>query len=112
MQLRTKRFAVAVIRVCNSLPYSAVSRTIASQLLRSATSIGANYRAVCRARSQADFVSKMGVVLEETDESAYWLELLAEAQIVGDERLAQLRNEAEQLTAIFAASRLTALGKR
>ena len=74
--------------------------------------MGANYRAACRARSNADFISKIGVVLEETDESGYWLELLAESGLVTQQRLAELLRETQELVAIFAASKITASGKR
>jgi len=82
------------------------------QLVRCATSIGANYRAACRARSQADFVSKVGVVEEEADESAYWLEFLIEAKAVKGDTVTRLLKEANELTAIFAASEKTARGNR
>ncbi|MFB3815122.1 MAG: four helix bundle protein [Terriglobales bacterium] len=82
------------------------------KLLRCATSAGANYRAACLARSNADFVSKIGSVLEKADESVFWLELLIEAEIIKRERLTHLLEEAKQLTSIFAASRFTATGKR
>jgi four helix bundle protein len=81
------------------------------QLLRCGTSVAANYRAACRARSKAEFVAKIGVVLEEVDESVLWIEMLIDAGILKKERLDQLLNEASQLTAIFTASRHTAKGK-
>ena len=76
LKSRTKQFALVVMRLCRTLPQSPEARIISRQLLRSATSVGANYRAVCRARSTADFTSKLGLVLEEADESLFWLELL------------------------------------
>lgn len=76
---RTKQFALQVIRLCRTLPRSPESTIIARQLLRSSTSVGANYCAVCRARSTADFVSKLGIVLEEADETLFWIELLVES---------------------------------
>ena len=82
-------------------------RVIGKQLLRSATSVAANYRAACRGRSRADFLSKMGVVVEEADESAFWLELLADAELIKRERLSELTTEANELLAIFAAAQLT-----
>ena len=106
---RTKRFALRIIRLCESLSGKPSARVIASQLLRSGTATGANYRAACRARSKPDFISKLGIVLEEADETVYWLELLVEAGMVNRERVNDLLNEAEQLVSIFAASRLTAL---
>lgn len=79
---RTKQFGLAVIRLVESLPKSLTAGIIGKQLLRAATSVGANYRAVCRARSKADFVAKLGIVEEEIDESGYWLELLVEANLI------------------------------
>ena len=109
---RTKQFALRVIRLVNALPRSRVADVIGRQLLRSATSVGANYRAACRARSRAEFVAKLGIVEEEIDESAYWLELLIEAGIVPSARLADLVQEADELTAIIVASRKTARHSR
>jgi four helix bundle protein len=108
LRKRTKQFALRIIRLCEKLPARPVGRVIANQLLRCGTSVGANYRAVCRSRSTADFVSKLGVVLEEADESSYWLELVVESRLLPSGKLAPLRKEAEELVAIFAASRITA----
>lgn len=105
---RTKQFAFAVVRLCQKLPRSMDAYVIGKQLLRSATSVGANYRAAGRARSRAEFVAKIGLVLEEADESAFWLECLAECGIVRAEAVDRLRREANELTAIFAASQRTA----
>jgi four helix bundle protein len=107
---RTKRFALQVIRLCRMLPRSQEVGIISRQLLRSSTSVGANYRAVCRARSTADFVSKLGVVLEEADESLFWIDLLVESGAVHPDNIASVRNEANQLVAIFVASLRTAKG--
>jgi four helix bundle protein len=107
---RTKRFALLVIRCCHTIPRNEESRIVCRQLLRSATSVAANYRAVCRARSSADFISKMGIVLEEADESLFWLELLLESGIVGQERVRPLLKESNELVSIFVASLLTAKG--
>jgi len=112
LKLRTKQFSLRVIHLCETLPPKPSARVIGNQLLRSATSVGANYRAACRARSNADFVSKIRVVLEETDESGYWLELLVESGLVTQERLSELLRETEELIAIFAASKITASGRR
>jgi len=112
LKQRTKRFSLDVIRLCENLPSRPAARVICNQLLRSATSVGANYRAARRARSNADFVSKIGIVLEEANESGYWLELLKERGLLTEQRLAQLLQEAEELVAIFAASRITASGHR
>jgi four helix bundle protein len=105
---RTKRFALRVIKLCDSLPKTDAGRTISRQLLRSGTSVAANYRAVGRARSQAEFLAKVGVVIEEADESVFWLELLAEGGMVPEHRLGELTLEANELVAIFVASRQTA----
>lgn len=109
---RTKQFSLRVIHLCESLPVKPAAKVIANQLLRSATSVGANYRAARRARSNADFVSKIGIVLEEADESVYWLELLKESGLVREQKLAALLQEAEELVAIFAASKITASSKK
>ena len=105
---RTKQFALRVIHLVNALPKGKVAGVIGRQLLRSASSVGANYRAACRARSRAEFVARLGVVEEEIDESAYWLELLMESGIMPVTRLADLMREASELTAIIVASRKTA----
>jgi four helix bundle protein len=105
---RTKLFALRIIRLFQALPESKQAQIIGTQLLRSGTSVGANYRSVCRARSSADFIAKLGVVIEEADESVYWLELLIHTGIVKEEKLNSLLDEARQLTAIFNAARNTA----
>ena len=105
---RTKQFALRVIRLSRALPASPEGRVIGNQLLRSATSVAANYRAVCRARSRAEFVSKLGVVIEEADESSLWLELLADSKVMPECLLSDLKSEANQLVAILNASRTTA----
>ncbi len=107
---RTKRFALQIIRLCRVLPRSSESVIISRQLLRSATSVGANYRAVCRARSTADFVSKLGIVLEETDETLFWLELLVDSGVAQPDKAAPLLREANELTSIFVASLRTVKG--
>jgi four helix bundle protein len=101
---RTKGFALRVIRLFSALPKSAEAQVIGKQILRSGTSVGAPYREACRARSNAEFVSKMQSGLQELDETIYWLELLAESNVVKPERLRNLQDEANQLTAIFVAS--------
>ena len=105
---RMKQFALRVIRLVDALPKGKGAEVIGGQLLRSATSVAANYRAACRARSRAEFVAKLGVVEEEADESAFWLELLMESGIMPETRLADLMQEASELTAIIVASRKTA----
>ncbi len=111
LRQRTKAFSLAVMGLCRELPGTVESRVIANQLLRSATSVGANYRAVQRSRSRAEFVSKMGVVIEEADETLYWLEMIRDSQLLAKERVHQSVREAEELLAIFVASQLTARNK-
>ncbi len=108
MKERTKQFALHVIRLCRTLPRSSESTIISRQLMRSATSVGANYRAVCRARSTPDFVSKLGVVLEEADESLFWIDLLVDAGVTSKDNIGMLRAEANELVAIFVTSLRTA----
>lgn len=110
MKERTKRFALLVIRICRNVPSTQEGRVIVRQLLRSVTSVAANYRAVCRARSRADFISKFGIVLEEADESLFWLELLVEAEIISPDNTRLPIKEANELVAIFVASLRTAKG--
>jgi four helix bundle protein len=105
---RTKKFALRVMRVVRSLPPGLEGRVIGHQLLRSGMSVAANYRAVCRARSRQEFLAKLAIVIEEADESAFWLELLVDADLVSESKLRDLRAEANQLVAIFNASRTTA----
>lgn len=112
LQRRTKQFALGVIRFNGKLPHSSAGTVIGNQLLRAATSVGANYRAACRARSRADFISKIGIVEEEADECAYWLELVQEAGLLPAEEVAPLLQEAHELTAIFTASGRTAKSNR
>lgn len=112
LKRRTKAFALRVIRLVNALPRAAAGGVIGRQLLRSATSVGANYRAACRARSKADFVAKMGIVEEEADETCFWLELLSESGLVSGSRLANLMAEANEIVAIVVASIKTARRRR
>lgn len=105
---RTKQFAFRIIRLFKSLPRSTEAAVIGKQLLRSGTSVAANYRAVNRARSRAEFIAKIGVVLEEADEAVFWLEALAESGVVKPALLEPLLKEANELVAIFAASQRTA----
>ena len=108
LQGRMKSFALRIIRMFRSLPKTEEARILGRQVLRSGTSVAANYRAACRARSKAEFVAKLGVVVEEADETIFWLELLVESGIVAREKLADLLEEADELLAIVAASRRTA----
>lgn len=112
LKQRTKSFALRVIRLVESLPDNRVCNVIGHQLLRSGTSVGANYRAACRARSQADFIAKMGIVLEESDESAFWMELLVESGMTTEKKVAALLDEASQIVAISVSSINTARGNR
>ena len=105
---RTKRFGLNVIHLCRTLPDTSECRVIRNQLLRSATSVGANYRAACHARSRKDFVAKLALVEEEADESQFWLELLSELQVGSSEEIVQLREEAHQIASIIVASKKTA----
>lgn len=105
---RTKKFALRIIRLFRSFPHSSETQVLGKQLLRSGTSVGANYRAAGRARSRAEFVSKIGIVVEEADETVFWLECLSESGIVKKELLDELLSEANELVAIFAASQRTA----
>jgi len=107
LQRRTKDFALRVLNLIEQLPNSIGGRVLANQIARSATSVGANYRAACRARSRAEFASKLGTVAEESDESLYWLELIRDGNFVSEKRIATLISEAGELTAIFTAGRRT-----
>jgi four helix bundle protein len=108
LKKRTKQFAIRIVRLYQALPKRDEARVIGKQVLRSGTSVAANYRAVCRARSKAEFVAKMGVVVGEIDETVLWLELLVETGIVARSRMESLQEEATELLAIFAASQHTA----
>ena len=105
MKERTKQFSLRVIKLFKTLPKTEEARILGKQLLRSATSVGANYRAACRARSDNEYYSKLCIVVEEADETMYWLELMIESKIFESERLQPLLSEAEELTKIFASSR-------
>ena len=108
LKKRTKQFGLRVIRLVESLPSSQTARVIGNQLLRSGLSVGANYRAACRGRSKADFISKAGISLEEADESLYWMEMLQEAGVVPVEKMKDLMKETDELVAIFTSSIKTA----
>jgi four helix bundle protein len=107
LRTRTKRLAIDIIRFCVALPPKDVERAIGRQLVRAGTSVGANYRAVCRARSDKEFIAKPGLTIEEADETTYWLEILVEAGLVASAATAKLLNEAEELIRILVASRET-----
>ena len=108
LRARTKTFAVAVIQLCRELPPTPDGRELCRQLFRAGTSVASNYRAACRARSRAEFIAKLGTVLEESDESLFWLELIVDSKIKPRARVARLLDEADQLTAIFVVSLKTA----
>ena len=107
MRARTKAFALRVIKLFRALSTRSDAQVVGKQLLRSGTAVAANYRAACRSRSRTEFIAKMGVVVEEADESMLWIELLGEAGIVPAKRLERLHQEARELTAIFTATRQT-----
>ena len=108
LKKRTKQFGLRVIRLVESFPNTRIASMIAGQLLRCGTSVGANYRAACRGRSKAEFIAKLGIVEEEAEESAYWIEMLVEAEIVKISQVRQLHTEADELTSIMVKSRQTA----
>ena len=110
LQQRTKRFALRILKLYPSLPKNDECRILGKQILRSGTSVGANYRAACRARSRAEFVAKLGIVLEEADETTFWLELMQDAGIFPDQKLQSLVLESNELVAIFVTSIRTAKG--
>ncbi|MEM8487492.1 MAG: four helix bundle protein [Bacteroidota bacterium] len=108
MKERTKNFAVEVIRFSSTLGRQEISRIIRNQLLRSATSVAANYRAACKAQSKAAFIAKLAIVEEEADETLFWLEMLEETGLCANAKFYELKYEANQITAIITASRKTA----
>ena len=109
LKIRTRAFALRVIRLAESLPDSPTARVIKNQILRCGSSVGANYRAACRAKSKPDFISKMGTVEEEADETIYWTELLVDTGIVNGRRVANLMNEADQILSIMIASMIASI---
>ena len=108
LQRRTKQFALRVFKLVDALPRTPAGRTISNQLVRSATSVGANYRAACRARSRMEFAAKLGIALEEADESLYWLELVRDGRLLSEPKVSLLLREADELTAILASGRKSA----
>ena len=108
MMLRTKQFALRIIRLVQSLPKTQEANVIGKQLLRSGTSVAANYRAACRARSVAEFKSKISIVVEEADECLFWMELLMESEIVKSSLLENLYHESEEILKIVAVARKNA----
>jgi len=108
LRRRTKDFALRIMRMCRTIPSTRETNIINNQILRSATGVAANYRAVGLARSKAEFISKLGIVLEEADETVFWLELLSDSGIIPASKLRELMSEGNELVAIFLASRKTA----
>jgi four helix bundle protein len=112
LKTRTKAYALRIIKLYQALPNSGEAQVIGKQVLRSGTSVGAQYREACRAKSPADFINKMEGSLQELDETGYWLELLVESKIMSSEKLADLQKENDELTAIFVSSVKTAKKNR
>ena len=108
LKKRTKQFSLRVLKLVAALPKTVAGRAISGQLVRSGTSVGANYRAACRGRSKAEFIAKMGTCEEEADESAYWMEVIIEGELLKSKQVESLLHEAEELTRIFAQSRISA----
>ena len=108
LKARTKRFALRILKLVAALPNDIQGRAVAGQLVRAGTSVGSNYRAACRGRSRAEFIAKLGVVEEEADESAFWLELIIEGSLLSAQLVQPLLDEANELTRIMASSRITA----
>jgi four helix bundle protein len=107
LKLRTKNFAVEIVKYYRNLPKTEEAKIIGKQLLRSATSVAANYRAVCRSRSDAEFFAKLSIVVEEADETLLWLEIIIESELIKDDKTKQLYQEAFEILSIMAASRKT-----
>jgi four helix bundle protein len=107
---RTKHFALRVIRMAQALPKTTEARAISGQIVRSGTAVGANYRTACRARSKKEFAARMGIVLEEADETAYWLELIAESNMLTPKQVQPLLDEANELVSIFVRTCKTSRG--
>jgi four helix bundle protein len=112
LRQRTKQFALRIMKLVDSLPRSSSGWAIGRQLIRSGTSVGANYRAACQGRSRADFISKLSIVLEEADECVYWLELIIDGALLPAAKVQPLHKEADELTAIFVTSLKTARRNR
>ncbi len=112
MKTRTKLFALRIIKLVEALPASRTADVVGKQLVRSGTSVGANYRAACRAKSNADFIAKMGIVEEEADECAFWLEIIVESNLMKKELVDGLSDEASQIVAMTVSSINTARGHK
>jgi four helix bundle protein len=112
LKKRTNAFALRILKLVDATPETTAGRALASQIVRSGTSVAANYRAACRAKSPADFIAKMGTVEEEADETLFWLELIEESELVTPGKLAAIKQEANELIAITVASIKTARRNR
>src|SRR5262249_25394703 len=108
MKQRTQQFAFCILKLAQALPNTRSGHAIANQIARSGTSVGANYRALCRSKSRADFINKTSIVEEEADETAFWLEMIRDFRLLGNDQIDPLRKEANELIAILIASRRTA----
>lgn len=108
LSVRTKQYALRILRLVRSLPNTIEGRAVANQLIRCGTAIGANYRAACRARSRAEFIAKLGIVVEETDEAVFWLEIIIEGELLQRTLVESLLQETRELLAIMVASSKTA----
>lgn len=108
LKTRTKKFAIEVIQFTEKIPRTRAGRVIEDQFLRSGTSVGSNYRAVCKAKSRKDFINKLNIVAEESDETQFWLELLMESGMMKNEEVAEIYDESRQITAMITASIRTA----
>lgn len=104
LKLRTKKFAVRVVALASVLPQSIAGRAVGNQVIRSGTSVAANYRAACRARSRAEFIAKIGTVIEESDETSFWLELIIETKLLKESLVVPLLAESQEITAIMVAT--------
>jgi len=111
LKWRTKQFALRILKLVTALPNNLQGRTVGGQLVRAGTSVGSNYRAACRGRSRAEFIAKLGIVEEEADESAFWLELIIEGSLLKASLVQPLLEEANELTKIMATSRISASKK-
>jgi four helix bundle protein len=110
LKTRTKKFALRVLNLADNLPRGVKGRVLSDQIARAGTSVAANYRAACKARSKAEFIAKIGVAEEEADEVQFWLEMISEAKLVPTARMPELQQEAREITAILASSRKSARG--
>lgn len=109
LQIRTKAFAIRVIKLARALEKDFIAKIIGTQILRSGTSVAANYRAACRCKSRKDFIAKLSIVIEEADETCFWLEILEESGLVGAEKISALYQEAQEITKIMASSKNSAI---